>query len=237
MLQDWNRAWARASIHVLSAVGLCLFMLAGMATSSRAGTVTVHTSPFLFAPTNRNGFESMVGGTEHSEDGISVSYVGRASFIWTTSQAIEGEQSWYPNGGGFGFTRIQLAQTVSAFQFAAGSGWRLGEPGLQYRLLSSGILVAEGVIEGLPRFSGFNIYGFSGLDFDELQLQALADASAFNAGGLDALTLDDLAFGGTITPPESAVPEPRAWAMMLIGFGLLGARLRRQAPAAATAAA
>lgn len=34
--------------------------------------------------------------------------------------------------------------------------------------------------------------------------------------------------GGGDTPPVSAVPEPATWAMMILGFGLLGGSMRRQ---------
>lgn len=230
MKQGRVGAFARAAKMVAAAVFACFSALAGLIGPAQAGAVSVHYSPFLAAPTNWNGFEAMAGGFEHSEQGIAVSYVGRTTDIWRTSQAAEGAQSWYPNGGGFGYTRISLDESVSAFQFAAGSGWFLGDPGLQYRLFASGTLVAEGVIEGLPRFSGFQTYGFSGLAFDELHLQSLADVSAFNAGGFDALTLDNLAYGGVMGPPQNAVPEPQAWAMMIVGFGLAGLRLRRRRP-------
>lgn len=43
-------------------------------------------------------------------------------------------------------------------------------------------------------------------------------------------TLDTLAYG--YAPRGGAVPEPATWAMMLLGFGGMGAMLRRRRPAA-----
>ncbi len=42
----------------------------------------------------------------------------------------------------------------------------------------------------------------------------------------------DLQFRIVATDAIAAVPEPATWAMMLVGFGLVGAGLRRRAPAA-----
>jgi PEP-CTERM motif len=43
--------------------------------------------------------------------------------------------------------------------------------------------------------------------------------------GLDNINFDVRAIAG---PPNSAVPEPATWAMMLFGFGLVGSALRRR---------
>jgi hypothetical protein len=214
--------------------------LAAFVWSSGAAALTVHTAPFLAAATNLTGFETMTGGTTFEDDGMTVSYVGFVSDIWRTSQAAEGLQSWYPNGGGFGYTRIGFASAVDSFQFAAGSGWQTGTPSLQFQLLLGGDLVAQGVIEGLPNFTGFSVYGFSDARFDEVRLQGqIVDDGQFSRsagplappefdeGALDGLTLDALAFGGPIDPP-GAIPEPTSWALLISGFGLVGAALRRK---------
>jgi hypothetical protein len=222
-----------------------LFVVAAMAAfATGAGAVTVHTAPFLSAATNLTGFETMTGGTSFTEDGMTVSYVGYVDSIWLTSQAAEGKQSWHPNGGGFGYTRIGFSTAVDSFQFAAGSGWQTGTPSLQFQLLLGGELVAQGVIEGLSNYTGFSVYGFSDASFDEVRLQSQIVYSdqfsrsaspsgplEFDEGALDGLTIDALAFGGPVNPP--AVPEPAAWAMMLAGFGLIGHSLRRRRSALA----
>jgi hypothetical protein len=203
---------------------------AALAAATGAQALTVHSSPFLLSPEVRIGFEAATAETSYVENGVAVSYIGtpQSGGIWTTSQAAEGKQSWYANGGGFGYTRLQFQSDVQAFQFAAGSGWPVGQggqsanPHLQFRLLDDGAIVAEGRVGSVRLYSGFGVFGFSGLAFDEVHLQSLDGDLPFDPGGFDALALDALAFGGAV------IPEPATWAMMILGFGLVGARARRQ---------
>jgi len=209
---------------------LAAMAAAALVATASADAVTVHTGQFMVAPERFNGFEGLPGGTfapaPYSEMGISVSYEGRASLLWSDSQAAEGVRSWYVNGGGFGFTRVTFDGAIDAVQFAAGSGWPAGTPALQWQLLLEGALVGEGVIEGLSIFTGFGIFGFSGAWFDEMRLQALDGPRPFNPGGFDGLALDSIAVGGRLLSP--AIPEPATWALMIAGFGLVGAAARRR---------
>jgi hypothetical protein len=65
----------------------------------------------------------------------------------------------------------------------------------------------------------------------------LLDLSAY--GSITRLVISSTDFGGvlyddfTFTPGGGAVPEPSTWAVMLLGFGLTGAMVRRRRPAAA----
>lgn len=48
-------------------------------------------------------------------------------------------------------------------------------------------------------------------------------------GSSERYNLDNMRFGiARVGAPEAGVPEPAAWAMMIMGFGLAGARLRCQ---------
>jgi hypothetical protein len=222
---------AAASIAVASGSGI---------TGSAAHALTLHRAPFLLQPERGIGFEERIDGTLYSENGIDVSYEGYGSRIWAGSQAAEGSQSWYVDGGGFGFTRIRFGETVKAFQFAGATGWpsreRFGRdgpqplPAIQFRLLKDGAVVAEGLFANAPVYSGFRAFGFSGIAFDEAHLQSQSGDLAFDEGGFDALALDALAVGG---PIGGVIPEPASWALMILGFGLVGATARRRRAAAA----
>ena len=67
-----------------------------------------------------------------------------------------------------------------------------------------------------------NEVGFLGLSFDT-PIEALAFYRLDNEGGADAST----AFGiDNVIGYAAAVPEPSSWAMMLVGFAMLGAGAR-----------
>ena len=66
--------------------------------------------------------------------------------------------------------------------------------------------------------SAFNVYGNGGTSY------TLSTTASYDVNS---------PFNGTVT--ISAVPETSTWAMMLIGFGLIGLQLRRRRPAEVTA--
>ena len=230
----------QTGVRALLAAAALTVATIGNPTGAAAQTLTLHTSPFLLAPERQVGFEGEIRGTSYVENGIEVSYVGYGTEIWAGSQAAEGAQSWYVNGGGFGYTRLRFGEAVDAFQFAAATGWprsqafgravQQPQPALQFRLLKDGVEVAEGRFTNIPFYSGFRAFGFSGILFDEVHMQSQPGDFAFDEGGFDAMALDALAFGG---PIGGVIPEPATWAMMILGFGLVGATARRRRAAVA----
>ena len=208
---------------------MVLAMLASAATlsaSSQAASV-IHTSAFIASPTNFNGFEGL-GSTiaykkPYSEGGILVSYSGTGK-IWSFSQAGEGQYSWYPDRGAFGYTVIKLANSriINEIQFLAGSGYYGGGANLAYELLYKGVVVETGVVRPLSGYPGFSVYGFSGIAFNEVHLQGAPGATAFDASAFEVGAYDAIAITG------ATVPEPAGWALMIGGFGLAGAAMRRR---------
>jgi hypothetical protein len=205
-----------------------------------AAALIIHTETFISEPINFAGFED-IGGTSsytggYKEGGIYVEQNDPGAEIWTYSQSGEGKLSWYPNGGNKGYTEIRLTEggLIGAIEFLVGSGFGDSEVALEFELLFKGESVASGEAGPVPSYGkGFITYGFSGIDFDTVRLQAQNPGSGkFDPGAFQALALDAIRIGpgDPVTPdgPAAAVPEPATWALMLAGFGLMGFALRRK---------
>jgi hypothetical protein len=188
---------------------------------------TVHFDDFLQDHTNYNGFEGLgnqsnYSGSPYTEQDITVSFVGSSGNIWTSSQAAEGSYSWYEESGS-GYTKVSFGTVINAMEFRAGSGFYYITPTLYYDVLLAGISVASGSFS-VSSYAGFNAYGFSGADFDEVRLQVRTDSGGFfdpsarTAGAYDAINF--------IAAPLGAVPEPSSWLLMIVGMGTVGAAMR-----------
>ncbi len=87
-------------------------------------------------------------------------------------------------------------------------------------LLASVNLTANQVGCGLYS-AGFCPFGPAGVNF-----AGTARSIAFG-GVANQIVFDDITFGSA-TPGPSVVPEPASWAMLIAGFGLTGAAMRRR---------
>ena len=73
---------------------------------------------------------------------------------------------------------------------------------------------------GCPAYNAL----FCPMKYSALAFDGVAKSIAFTSGGPYALAIDDITI---VNGLDSAVPEPAAWALMIAGLGLTGARLRR----------
>lgn len=229
--------------------GVCVCVLAAISALPQAAgaAVVIHTGNFLTGWTNYNGFEALGrtitynGAQGHTEQAITATYVGAPGVIMSTIGAAEGRYSWYPNAGSYGYTSLTFGGIIEGVSFLAGTGFSgASSPDLHYEILLGGVSIASGLAGNLSNYGdGWKWYGFSGVQFDELRLQARSDlATQFLPDSYDALALDGIRFNGYWTPPEPEVPSPvpsvpdaPQWALLIAGFGLagIGARRRRLA--------
>ncbi len=224
-----------------------LFLAAAVALAhpqTATATVVIHTTNFLSGWTNYNGFEGMGwtitynGQAGYSEQAITATYVGTPGTIMSTVGAAEGRYSWYPNAGSYGYTSLRFGGVIDAVSFLASTGFGgASSPVLHYQLLLGGSVLVTGQAGPLSIYGdGWRWYGVSGVQFDELRLQARSDQlTAFLPNGYDALSLDGIRFNGYWQappidgPPEvPGVPEISMWAMLVAGFGLTGIGARRR---------
>jgi hypothetical protein len=195
-----------------------------------ASAVTVESTNFIATPTYFNGFEGIASNpnfvspfffpsnTAYAEGGITVEYVGTAQ-MWLQYQYV-GNFGWYENGGGFGYTKVTLTSGADfgALQFLSSTGFS-GSSTTYYQALNNGTVVSTGTL-GPVSSNGLRYQGLSGGGFDEVRLQSHF-SGAFNAAIYEAGAYDSFAATG-------AVPEPASWALMIVGFGMVGFASRRR---------
>ena len=118
---------------------------------------------------------------------------------------------------GFGavFSDVDLAGVTSIQLFGAG-------------FTPLGTFFAQNVAGGNETFS------FVGVSFADPTIARVRITSGNAALGpnesptLDLVVMDDFLFGEPMLAPSGEVPEPATWALMIAGFGLAGAVLRRR---------
>jgi hypothetical protein len=83
----------------------------------------------------------------------------------------------------------------------------------------------DGVIAGLSIAQGATI----GLRWSQSYISTphLIGDKLFDVSSNDGLAIDNVRLGATLAP-AAAVPEPATWAMMILGFGLIGGAMRRR---------
>jgi hypothetical protein len=198
------------------------------------------------------GFEDQIGFTGNGNES------SPNPTDWTTNAAFQANGNNAVGGGLFGLahsgtysihfgasntTPTTLSQTFTddpgslyTVSFYAYNGLYAGASGSRpqnYLTASAGgesTTLADSV-GGNPALAGcdascyaLGTFTFTGTGSDTLSIAAISD---FNYWHLDDVSVTLLSTGtGTGTP--GGVPEPAAWAMMVGGFGLVGATMRRR---------
>jgi hypothetical protein len=123
--------------------------------------------------------------------------------------------------------------TDSVLQFVAPTAgdYRFAGSFAIHDVSPTGVTVS-GYVGAVQQFGGLLLNGASPFDFQASL--AAGDRVSFVLGAAGDYTFDSTGLGLTVTKLErGAVPEPAAWALMILGFGAAGAMLRRQSAAQA----
>lgn len=184
------------------------------------------------AQTNFNGFENIPtssspvrvgfqysGGLEpYIEDGITVRQVNGDpnNDIWVTFSGMEGNRSWYPDGGDHGYTAITLANGLDfsavSLLFRSYATGRVDPGNVQYHLLKDGMSVFSGSM--LWANGELGRIGFANGGFDEIWLRS-GTRGFFGDNRSQALQIDSIK-----AVQANDIPEPGT--LFLLGLGALG---------------
>ncbi|WDE13062.1 PEP-CTERM sorting domain-containing protein [Thalassomonas haliotis] len=185
-----------------------------------------------------NGFESMPmnsgelftgGNGPYVEDLIQVEQIngdsGANDGIWAKHNWVgaQGDNSWYPNIGDYGYTSITLSDSsdFGSIGFNFGTGGR-STTEILFEVYNDGVLILKGSSALLS--DSINYLGFSGDSFDEVRVKDNFGGSNFYSGR-QTLAIDNIEIAGNLAD----VPEPSSLAIFALGvIGLLSRRAIKQ---------
>lgn len=176
---------------------------------------------------------------------LDIADFGPIAADWVASSqgaACLNQQGLFPTGACMGPGSTTSSGVIGGFAL---DGWQLegGDPGRDYVQLGTfgtGVsyfnfykdVTVGGIVEMNARFeayaaqynpytylSGFGGSAFFGSARSWLDTSSLGDVTLTSQSGTDYAAL---------AVEESAVPEPATWGMMILGFGMVGAGLRRR---------
>jgi hypothetical protein len=188
------------------------------------------------------------GGFENPNIGVSnYTYPGTTLDGWTYGGSAlvnaQGSSAWYggsaPSGfGGDQFAALQATSSLSTTFTTSGGTLDLSwlNAGRPYFGCCNGDQTYSVEINGTQVGSNFSTLSGESFTPESLTLVGLSKGSyTLTFQGL--ANADETSFIDNVSITTSAVPEPAAWAVMLVGFGVVGAAMRTQRRAQAAVAA
>jgi len=225
------------SLHrgLVGALASAALLAVPVAASADVVYFTTHV-PDLTTQQFTNDFEGMTvpfySPMTYSQDGLNASYLGLGDVVvasaWWTTFKHEGNYAIYAAGAGTSdsFTRFSLDSggLMGAFTADISSGFSLVNVPLQYRIVDSAGVAGNWLTTSVDIDHDF---------FTSVGFQAQNPGDAFKAldlrvvggGSPDVGVYDGLMAWAA---PTAAIPEPSSWALMILGFGLTGAMMRKR---------
>jgi hypothetical protein len=183
-----------------------------------------------YDPCFTSNFECMTSTGPDSVPAVGRVTTGGSAFFAGTVLVPTGLVWMHPDNGATPPTSVVFTAPTSGAYSIAGYFERLDTTngsgtGVDYTVYDNGVSIASG---NLPN----STYGETSAFADTLTLAA-GDHISFSISNVSlAYSYDSTGLSATIT----AVPEPAAWAMMLVGFGGVGAAMRSRRKMAAASA-
>lgn len=218
--------------HVL----LSLVAVVGAAVALPASAAITVGNTSISSPVAATGFETMppvvFAGVDYIDGGVVVRGVGDEggqNNIGFQLSDPQGVGSWGTiDATGYTDAKLQSGGTFNSFSgFFGSEGFSPVPAELIATFFLGGVLV--GTADGGPLALTGQTISFFGFTADEVQFSG---ASPF-AANKNRIGVDDLAFGASV----AGVPEPASWALLISGFGMAGATLRRRRAVALAARA
>lgn len=206
--------------HLLAAASAAAFSVALSAPAQGA----IYTTEAAFNAANPGattvGFGAFAGGIEHvgttyTQDGVD--FTGSNLALVDTS--FWGSQNSLLDDVFGGFIGAQFAATGAVgFYFASGYG---DGNLIELSFLNGATTLFSTQTTGGGVETAFSFFGIDGIgSITGFRLDSSVDGSGFSSLGTISFV------GGA-----GAVPEPSAWALLILGFGAVGAGMRRRKPA------
>lgn len=234
--------------HILSSVALAASMALAIGTSAQAATNLLTNGSFETGPSANAQFGNGFGGQTvtgwNGGDGYQIYFVGGTQNTTSaTSQYATGLEYFHPSfdtlspdGGNFvaldGDSTVagSITQLVNGLEigkvYTLTFDWAAGQLINRHGATTEQLQVTFGGQTQTTNILSVPDAGFSG--WNTVTMNFTAGAASQTLTFLSLGTPDGLPPMAALDGVSLTVPEPATWAMMLIGFGGLGAMIRRR---------